>query len=80
MFQGCIYVPQDADLQCDVVAAHHDAATTGHPGQWKTLELVSCSYWWPGILWYVAAYLKGCEACNWTRTFLACPMGMLMPN
>jgi hypothetical protein len=31
-FRGCIYVPQDADLQQDIVAAHHDSAVAGHPG------------------------------------------------
>ena len=79
-FQGCIYVPQDADLRRDIVAAHHDSVMTGHPGRWKTLELVSHNYWWPGISRYIAAYVKGCKACNWTKTFPAHPIGMLMPN
>ena len=63
-FRGCIYVPQDADLRCDIVAAHHNSAMTGHLGQWKTLELIAHNYWWPGISRYVAAYVKGCEACT----------------
>jgi hypothetical protein len=79
-FRGCVYVPQDADLRRDIVAAHHDSAITGHPGRWKTLELVSRNYWWPGISRYVAAYVRGCDACNRTKTFPARPMGMLMPN
>ena len=80
LFHRCIYVPQDADLWRNIVAAHHDSAMTGHPGQWKTLELVACNYWWPGISRYVAVYVKGCEACNWTKTFPAHPVGTLMPN
>ena len=79
-FHRCIYVPQDADLRCDIVAAHHDSAMTGHLGQWKMLELIAHNYWWPGISRYVAAYVKGCEACNQTKTFPARPVGTLMPN
>ena len=79
-FRGCVYVPQDADLRRDIVAAHHDVAVAGHPGRWKTLELVSRNYWWPGISRYVAAYVKGCDACNRTKTFPARPTGTLMPN
>ena len=79
-FRRCIYVPQDIDLRHDIVATHHNPATTGHPGRWKMLELIARNYWWPGISRYVAAYVKGCEACNRTKTFPAHPVGTLMPN
>ena len=31
----------------------------GHPGQWKTLELISRNYWWPGITQKVNDYVSG---------------------
>jgi len=39
-FQGKIYVPQSLDLQRQIVALCHDTHIAGHPGCWKTLELV----------------------------------------
>jgi hypothetical protein len=45
MFRGKIYVPKDKDLCC-IVEQHHDTCITGHAGRFKTLELVSCNYWW----------------------------------
>ena len=44
-FQGKIYVPQSPDLHRQIVALCHDTQIAGHPGRWKTLELVSRNYW-----------------------------------
>ena len=77
---GKVYVPKDPLLRHDIVHLHHDTPTTGHPGRWKTLELVSCNYWWPGISQYVSQYVKGCDKCNRTKTYPAAPVGRLRPN
>src|SRR5262249_3069956 len=47
LFRGKVYVPKDSDLRRAIVEAHHDSEITGHPGRWKTLELVTRNYWWP---------------------------------
>jgi hypothetical protein len=41
LFRGKIYVPKGQDLQRRIVKQHHDSRIAGHPGRWKTLELVS---------------------------------------
>jgi len=43
-FRGKIYVPRNAELQRRVVSLCHDTKVAGHPGRWKTLELVSRDY------------------------------------
>jgi len=43
-FRGKIYVPQNLDLRRQVVLLCHDTKVAGHPGCWKTLELVSKNY------------------------------------
>ena len=40
LFRGKIYVPKDLDLRLRIVKQHHDSLIAGHPGRWKTLELV----------------------------------------
>ena len=80
MYRRCVYVPKDPQLHHDIVHAHHDSVMTGHPGQWKTLELVSRNYWWPGISHYVASYVAGCDACNRCKSFLMQKVGKLTPN
>ena len=46
LFRGKVYVPKDLELRRDIVALHHDTVAVGHPGRWKTYELVSRNYWW----------------------------------
>jgi len=38
---GCIYVPDTSDLRCRIVSLCPDTKMAGHPGRFKTLELVS---------------------------------------
>ena len=80
LFNGKVYVPKDQNLRRELVAAHHDSPVAGHPGRWKTLELVSRNYWWPGISRYIAQYVKGCDRCNRTKTFPSAPTGELRPT
>src|SRR5258707_493742 len=80
MYRGRMYVPKDPQLHHDIAHAHHDSMMTSHPGQWKTLELVSCNYWWPGISCYVASYVAGCNVCNCCKSFLMQKVGKLTPN
>jgi len=80
LFRGKVYVPRDPTLRRDIVHAHHDSQIAGHPGRWKTLELVGRNYWWPGISRYIASYVQGCDRCNRTKTFPARPLGQLTPT
>src|SRR5258708_27001275 len=69
LYQGRVYVPDDPQLCHDLVHAHHTTAVTGHPRQWKMLELVLQNYWWPGLSRYITKFVTGCDACNQTKTF-----------
>ena len=40
-FKGCIYVPKDDTLREDIIRGHHDSTLVGHPGQYKTQELIT---------------------------------------
>ena len=52
-----MYVPKDHKLRIEIIKLHHDTPTAGHPGQWKTLELVTRNYWWPGITNHVMEWI-----------------------
>ena len=36
----------------------------GYGGRWKTMELVTRNYWWPGVMRDVGRYVKGCNLCQ----------------
>src|SRR5260221_4140957 len=80
LYRGKVYILDNPQLHHDLVHAHHSATVAGHPGHWKTLELVSRNYWWPGLSRYVTKFVAGCDACNQTKTFPMQKVGKLIPN
>ena len=62
--RGKVYSLLDTQLWHDIVEAHHDTLVTGHSEWWKMTELVVHDYWWPGMVPYIAKYVKGCDLCN----------------
>ena len=55
LYKGLVYVPNNENLKHKVTQLFHDQVM-GHPGQWKTIELITREYWWPGITEFVKAY------------------------
>ena len=80
LFKGKVYVPRDKDLRRRIVELHHDSLAAGHPGRWKTYEMVSRNYWWPGMLVYVEKYMSGCDKCQRTKNRNQPTHGLLQPN
>ena len=48
-FRERVYVPIHAKLREDIIRKNHDSTFAGHPGRYKTAELVTCNYWWPQV-------------------------------
>src|SRR6202046_3183198 len=67
LYRGQVYVPKEESLRRDIVKRYHDHVATGHPGRWKTYELVSREFWWPGMSIFVKSYVDGCTTCQATK-------------
>jgi len=72
-------VPNDPELRHRITSQHHDTKVAGHPGRWKTLELISRNYWWPQISRYVGQYTRTCDLCLRTKIQRCRPTGELHP-
>ena len=75
-----MYVPIDRKLWTEIIKRHHDVITAGHPGQYKTWELVTRTYWWPSIGNDIKRYVKGCLKCQSTKVHRNKPVGTLNPH
>jgi len=62
--EGKVYVPKDEELRAEVIQLHHDVPTVGYGGRWKTVELVTRNYWWPGVTRDIGRYVEGYDLCQ----------------
>jgi hypothetical protein len=80
LYCGKVYVPKLHKLRMELIKLHHNTLLAGHPGRWKTLELISRNYWWPGISIDVKKYVLGCDTCQRNKAHNKAPYGLLQPN
>lgn len=59
---------------------HHDSPLAGHPGRWKTVELITHNYWWPSLTKMVGEYCLACETCRRAKISHEATHRKLMPN
>ena len=59
-----VYMPKDEELRTEIIWLHHDTLVGGHGGQWKTVELVTRNFWWPGVTKEVKRYMEECDSCQ----------------
>ena len=45
-----VYVPKDNALRTEIIRLYHNTLVGGHGRQWKTVELVTRNFWWPGVI------------------------------
>ena len=62
--EGKVYVLKDEELRTEVIQLYHNIPAVGHGGRWKTVELVTRNYWWPGVMRDVGRYVEGYDLCQ----------------
>ena len=62
--EGKVYMLKDKELQTEIIQLHHDIPVAGHGERWKTMELVTRNYWWPGVTRDIERYVEGCDMCQ----------------
>ena len=58
--EGRIYVPNNKKLREEILKEHHDSADIGHLEQYRMLELLKRTYWWPGLKEDIKKYVQEC--------------------
>ncbi|KAF8751670.1 hypothetical protein RHS01_08248 [Rhizoctonia solani] len=58
---------RDYNWEEDLLWEFHDSPLAGHPGQQRTLELLSRNYWWPGMKSSAKEWVECCPTCQANR-------------
>ncbi|KAI4902633.1 hypothetical protein NFI96_002208 [Prochilodus magdalenae] len=72
-----IYVP--CHLRDKLITWAHSSLTSGHPGETRTLQLVSGKYWWECMSSDIHRFVASCSTCSQCKTPRTLPAGKLMP-
>ena len=75
--EGKVYVLKDKELRIEIIQLYHDVPAAGHGGRWKTVELVTRNYWWPGVTRDVGKYVEGCNLYQRMKNRMEEPVGKL---
>jgi hypothetical protein len=77
---GRLVVPSHpSELRTNIIQLVHDAPWAGHPGIYKTMHLLSRTFWWPTMRRDVAQYISQCESCARVKASRRKPFGLLEP-
>ena len=74
-----ILVPDDVDLQRQIIAEYHDTPYAGHWGIEKTRKAVGRLFWWQSMTEDVAKYVSTCVLCQRNKSRRHRPFGTLQP-
>jgi len=62
--EGRIYVLNNKKIKEEILKENHNLADMEYPGQYRMLELIKKTYWWPGLKENVKKYIQGCFKCQ----------------
>ncbi|KAF8694651.1 hypothetical protein RHS03_08150, partial [Rhizoctonia solani] len=64
---GKLVVLDSEPLKEQLLREFHNSPLAGHPGQQRTLKLISRSYWWPGMKSLAKEWVECCPTCQANR-------------
>lgn len=76
-FKDHLYVPRDKGIQQALLQRYHNHPLAGHFGAAKTFQLLSRSYFWPGLRRILDDYIAGCLPCQQNKPSRHAPYGSL---
>ncbi|QRW20625.1 Retrotransposable element Tf2 protein [Rhizoctonia solani] len=62
-----LVVPDLEPLKEQLLKEFHNSPLAGHPGQQRTLKLISRNYWWPGMKSSAKEWVECCPTCQANR-------------
>ena len=77
--KGALVITGGKENYRDLLKRYHDGTTAGHPGVWKTWQVLQQDYWWPTMKAFVKEYVAGCAVCQQNKTITLSNQPPLQP-
>ena len=78
-YHNRIYIPNKPELCQSVLESRHNNPSVGHPGHFRTYDLISRDFYWSGLKLSVNQYIQACDSCIWAKHSNRAPAGLLQP-
>ena len=75
-----VWVPSDVQLLVDLIRESHDPPMCGHPGAFRTMQIISRYYYWPNMRTTVGQYVRNCHTCRRSKAPNDRYNGLLIPS
>jgi len=59
-----VYILKDEELRAEIIQLYHNVPVAEHEEKWKTIELVTRNYWWPGVTKDIGKCVERCDICQ----------------
>ena len=77
--EGQVLVPDNDNIQKDLLKLYHDTPMVGHLGITRTYELLGRMYTWLKMKEYIMTYVQGCSICAKVKRKNVKDQGKLQP-
>ena len=62
--EGRIYIPNNKKIRERILKKNYNSVDVGYLGQYRMLELLKRTYWWPGLKEDIKKFVQGCFKCQ----------------
>jgi len=77
--EGRIYIPNNNKIRERILKKNHNSVDVGYLGQYRMLELLKRTYWWPGLKEDIKKYVQECFKCQQNKVQHQRKVGELHP-
>src|SRR5882724_11490603 len=74
-YKELLYVPDNQDVQLDILRSHHDHRLAGHPAITKMIKNIRRQFYWPRMVTFITNYIHSCSLCSCSKSLHHKPFG-----
>jgi hypothetical protein len=78
-YKGRQWIPAKDDLRRMICEIKHDSKIARHMGQDRTIKIIKCNFFWPGMNKYIEDFVRSSGSCQCRKAPRHACYGLLSP-